>query len=46
MLAEEDGIGSLCWSPRRDFVVFAKWTVVLKKVSVQGGPIVILWELP
>jgi Tol biopolymer transport system component/predicted Ser/Thr protein kinase len=45
-LAEEDGIGGLCWSPRSDFVVFAKWTVVLKKVSVQGGPIVTLWELP
>jgi eukaryotic-like serine/threonine-protein kinase len=45
-LAEEDGIGGLCWSPRSDFVVFAKWTVVLKKVSVQGGAIVTLWELP
>ena len=45
-LAEEDGITGLCWSPRSDFVVFAKWTVVLKKVSVQGGPIVTLWELP
>jgi hypothetical protein len=45
-LAEEDGIGGLCWSPRSDFVVFAKWNVVLKKISVQGGPIVTLWELP
>jgi Tol biopolymer transport system component len=45
-LAEEDGISGLCWSPRSDFVVFGKWTVVLKKVSVQGGPIVTLWELP
>jgi eukaryotic-like serine/threonine-protein kinase len=45
-LAEEDGIGGLCWSPRSDFVVFGKWTVVLKKVSVQGGPIVTVWELP
>ena len=26
--------------------MFGKWTVVLKKVSVQGGPIVTLWELP
>ena len=34
-LADEDGIGNLCWSPRSDFVVFAKWTVVLKKVSVE-----------
>jgi Tol biopolymer transport system component len=45
-LAEEDGIGGLCWSPRSDFVVFGKWTVILKKVSVQGGPIVTLSELP
>ena len=45
-LAGEDGIGGLCWSPRSDFVVFGKWTVVHKKVSVQGGPIVTLWELP
>ena len=45
-LAEEDGIGGLCWSPHSDFVVFGKFTVVLKKVSVQGGPIVTLWELP
>jgi eukaryotic-like serine/threonine-protein kinase len=45
-LAEEDGISGLCWSPRSDFVVFGKWTVVLKKVSVQGAPIVTLWELP
>jgi eukaryotic-like serine/threonine-protein kinase len=45
-LADEEGISGLCWSPGSDFIAFFKWNVVLKKVSVKGGPIMTLWELP
>jgi Tol biopolymer transport system component len=42
----DDGISALCWSPGSDSIAFLKWNVVLKRVSVQGGPVLTLWELP